>query len=143
MMATTMQTGPSTREDPRRVLGRRGEELAAAHFSRLGFTELARNARTRHGEIDLIVFEPTQGTIVFVEVKTRRVSRVERSAHRIDPLEAVRWRKRMRLRKLASGWLADTTRPRPATCAIRFDAVGVLIDLRGRLVQLDHVEDAW
>ena len=34
------------REDPRRALGRLGEELAAAHLDRLGFATLARNVRT-------------------------------------------------------------------------------------------------
>ena len=45
-------------------MGRLGEELAAAHLSRLGFSELERNARTRHGEIDLIAFDGR--TLVFV-----------------------------------------------------------------------------
>src|SRR5580704_16672915 len=55
--------------DPRRTLGRLGEDLAAAHLGRLGFATLARNVRTRHGEIDLIVFDGR--TLAFVEVKTR------------------------------------------------------------------------
>ena len=60
----------SQREDPRRALGRLGERLAAAHLQRLGFAILARNVRTRHGEIDLIAFDGE--ALVFVEVKTRR-----------------------------------------------------------------------
>jgi Holliday junction resolvase-like predicted endonuclease len=55
--------------DPRRTLGRLGEDLAAAHLRRLGFATLARNVRTRHGEIDLIVFDGR--VLAFVEVKTR------------------------------------------------------------------------
>ncbi len=43
--------------DPRRTVGRLGEDLAAEHLTRLGFTTLARNVRTRYGEIDLIVFD--------------------------------------------------------------------------------------
>ena len=50
-------------------LGRRGEQLAALHLERLGFEILARNERTRHGEIDLIACDGE--TIVFAEVKTR------------------------------------------------------------------------
>ena len=45
------------RRDPRRARGRLGEDLAAAHLQRLGFRVLARNARTRYGEIDLIAFD--------------------------------------------------------------------------------------
>src|ERR1700724_2656332 len=58
------------RVDPRRALGRRGEQLAADHLGRLGFAPVARNERTRYGEIDLIVFDGR--TLVFAEVKTRR-----------------------------------------------------------------------
>src|SRR5438270_868017 len=54
------------RSDPRVRLGRLGEALAAARLERLGFTILARNARTRHGEIDLIAFDGQ--TLVFAEV---------------------------------------------------------------------------
>ena len=57
--------------DPRHALGRRGEELAAEHLHRLGFSPLGRNERTRYGEIDLIAFDGR--TLVFAEVKTRRV----------------------------------------------------------------------
>jgi putative endonuclease len=61
------------REDPRRALGRLGEQLAAAHLERLGFAILERNARTRYGEIDLIAFDGH--TLVFAEVKTLRARR--------------------------------------------------------------------
>ena len=40
--------------DRTKELGRRGEELAAEHFERLGFEVLARNHRTRFGELDLV-----------------------------------------------------------------------------------------
>jgi putative endonuclease len=62
---------PSLAEpDARRRLGRLGEELAAAHLQRLGFVVLARNARTRHGEIDLIAFDGR--TLVFISPRPRR-----------------------------------------------------------------------
>ena len=67
-------------EDPRRALGRLGEDLAVAHLRRLGFTLLERNARTRYGEIDAIAFEGR--TLIFVEVKTRRLSGSPRKARR-------------------------------------------------------------
>jgi putative endonuclease len=127
-------------EDPRRALGRLGEELAAAHLERLGFTTLARNVRTRHGEIDLIVFDGR--TLAFVEVKTRRV----RSAGRPpgpQPLAWLRPRQQARIRRLACAWLSDSSQVRPSADAIRFDAIGVTIDRQGRLAALEHVEGAW
>jgi hypothetical protein len=48
---------PAPPKDPRHALGRLGEQLAAAHLERLGFMILARNARTRYGEIDLVAFD--------------------------------------------------------------------------------------
>src|SRR5882672_4787710 len=56
--------------DPRQALGRLGEQLALEHLERLGYSLVARNHRTRFGELDLIV---TDGrALVFAEVKTRR-----------------------------------------------------------------------
>jgi putative endonuclease len=130
------------RPDPRRALGRRGEDLAAEHLARLGFAALARNVRTRHGEIDLIVLDGE--TIVFVEVKTRRVSaRSAGGENSVEPLEALRPRQRARLRRLALAWLSDADTSRPRARTLRFDAVGVLLDDRGRLLRLEHLEAAW
>jgi putative endonuclease len=128
------------RVDPRLALGRFGEDLAAAHFARLGFTTVARNVRTRHGEIDLIVFDGR--ALVFVEVKSRRASG-PRIRPEQEPLPWLRPRQRMRLRRLARAWLSDERHDRPTARTIRFDAVGVIVDGRGRLLRLDHVEAAW
>jgi putative endonuclease len=130
------------RVDPRRTLGRLGEELAAAHLERLGFAVLARNARTRHGEIDLIVFDGA--AIVFVEVKARRVG-ARKPGIRPDqePLTWLRPRQLARLRRLAAAWLSDERQLRPTARTIRFDAVGVVLDTNDRPVRLDHIEGAF
>jgi putative endonuclease len=128
--------------DPRHALGRLGERLAAAHLDRIGFASLGRNVRTRDGEIDLIAFDGR--TLIFVEVKSRRVSAHGQSIRPDqEPLRWLRPRQRVRLRKLAVAWLAEEKHIRPTAHTIRFDAIGVLIDSRGRLVRLDHVEGAW
>jgi putative endonuclease len=130
-------------EDPRRTLGRLGEELAVTHLRRMGFALLERNARTRHGEIDVIAFDGR--TLVFVEVKTRRNlgSPRKSSGPEEHPLAALRPRQRARLRRLAAAWLYDETHVRPSAHTIRFDAIGVTVDARDALVRLDHVEGAW
>lgn len=128
--------------DARRTVGRLGEDLAAQHLNRLGFSTLARNVRTRHGEIDLIVFDGR--VLAFVEVKTRRAGFGGRPIRRDqEPLPWLRPRQRARLRRLARAWLADERHSRPTARTIRFDAVGVIVDERGRLLRLDHVESAW
>jgi putative endonuclease len=130
--------------DQRRALGRLGEELALAHLRALGATVVARNERTRAGEIDLIVRDGE--TLVFVEVKTRRLREPPPSCPANGPpadapLLGLRAAQRRRLRRLAVAWLAEhppTWRP----TALRFDAIGVVIDTRDRLVRLDHLEGA-
>ncbi len=130
--------------DPRRALGRLGEDLAAAHLERLGFTTLARNVRTRHGEIDMIMFDGRTRTLVFVEVKTRSTGSSRRPPRPDQqPLSWLRPRQRIRLRRLARAWLSDARHERPTARTIRFDAVGVTLDGHGRLLRLEHLEAAW
>jgi putative endonuclease len=128
-------------KDTRQRLGRRGEELAARHLGELGFAVLARNARTRYGEIDLIVRD--KGALVFVEVKTRSIGSGQ-GAPRPDqrPLAGLGAGQRTRLRRLAAAWLAEQ-RSCPFAASIRFDAVGIVIDASGALRGVEHLENAW
>ncbi len=120
--------------DSRQDLGRLGEQIALEHLERLGFSLVARNHRTRWGELDLIVRDAT--TLVFVEVKTRR------SPGRAgDALDAFTPSKRQQVRAMARAWLADA-RGRGGALEVRLDAVAVMVDMRDRLVSLDHLEGA-
>jgi putative endonuclease len=128
--------------DRRHAVGRLGEELAEAHMTGLGHSVLARNARTRHGEIDLIVLDGT--ALVFVEVKARRLRAGARPLRTDEqPLSGLRHRQRARLRRLAAAWLSDQDRVRPSARTIRFDAIGVTVDDHGGLLRIDHLEGAW
>ena len=121
--------------DVRHVRGRRGEALAAEHFERLGFEVLARNHRTRFGELDLVAYDGE--TLVFAEVKTRRANRAGRG-----PWEALHEPKRKQVRRMAAAFLIEPG-DRPRSAELRFDAVGVIIDGQGHLVRLDHLEAAF
>ena len=55
--------------DPRRAVGNLGEQIAADHLARAGYVILARNFRTRFGELDLVAAD--ERCIVFCEVKAR------------------------------------------------------------------------
>jgi putative endonuclease len=135
MTASPRQRPDHSAEDPRRRLGRAGEDLALAHLERLGFELVVRNHRTRWGEIDLIVHDGK--VLVFVEVKTRRASSSGRG-----PWEALHERKRTQVRRMAAAFLAEVP-DRPRAAELRFDAVGVVIDAQSRLVRLDHIEAAF
>jgi putative endonuclease len=129
-----MPTGPARGHDARRSLGAAGETLAAAHLERLGYRIVARNHRTRHGELDIVAADAR--TLVFAEVKTRRAGPSG------QPWHALHERKRAQVRRMARSYLADVE-DRPHGLAIRFDAIGVVIDARGRLIALDHLEGAF
>jgi putative endonuclease len=43
---------------------------------------------------------------------------------------------------MAAAFLSDV-QDRPRSTELRFDAIGVVIDPRGRLVRLDHLEAAF
>jgi putative endonuclease len=128
--------------DERRALGRLGERLAVEHLRRLGFAIVARNVRTRHGEIDLIASR--KGVLAFVEVKTRRAKgRGQVLAAEDQPLARLRFAQRRRLARLARAWLHESAGARPRSHTIRFDAIGVIVDRTGNLLALEHVEGAW
>jgi putative endonuclease len=108
-------TGASFPSTPRRAdAGARAESLAAAFLGTRGLVIIARNFRTRRGEIDLIARDGT--TLVFVEVRMRRSAAFGGAAASITTA------KRSRLIAAARAYLA--TLPREPAC--RFDAV--LID---------------
>jgi putative endonuclease len=121
--------------DARHILGQLGEQLAADHLVRRGFRILDRNYRTRHGELDLVAFDGR--TIAFCEVKTRRLAPGSG-----NPFDAIRDRKRSRVRKMAARWLAEAS-DRPYADVLRFDAIGVTFDLSGQLVGLEHLEGCF
>ena len=111
-----------TKPDPRRTLGARGEDCAAAWLARRGYRVLARNVRADGVEMDLVVARGR--TIAFVEVKTRA------SRNAGAPEDAVDARKRARLVRGAVAWLrANRVRGR----RIRFDVVSVEPDASGAL----------
>ncbi|TQN41857.1 putative endonuclease [Blastococcus colisei] len=97
-------------------LGLRGERIAAAFLSDLGFLVIDRNWRCREGELDLVARE--HDALVFCEVKTRR------GVGYGHPVEAVTSAKQRRLRTLAHRWLAAHDEHAPE---LRFDVVGVLV----------------
>ncbi len=120
--------------DRRRTTGAEGEQLAAAHLERLGWTVVDRNWRSgRLGELDVVALQPGPGrlgTLVFCEVKTRR------GLGYGDPLEAITYAKLGRLQALAGQWLAG----HEVRCdRIRIDAIGVLL-LDGAAPVITHLQ---
>jgi putative endonuclease len=124
--------------DPRRRLGALGEQLARRHLEARGMTVLTANFRTRHGELDLVAAD--ERVLVFCEVKTRVVGS---SGDGLGPLDGIGPRKRARVRSMAREWLAARDPAEPWRAEVRFDAIGIELDPRGRLVSLEHLEGAF
>ncbi len=101
-------------------IGRRGERVAARYLRRRGLRILARNWRTKTGEIDLIALETD--TIVFVEVKSRKRGSSGGPDERGDPLDRIDGRKLRRIRNAAGAFLA---RARGLYERTRLDAIVV------------------
>jgi putative endonuclease len=121
----------------RRRLGQLAEDLVATRLTASGWTILARNARTRYGELDLVALDGD--TLVFVEVKAGR----EGSSFGPErPILSVDRRKQARIRRLAAAWIGEH-RGGLRYAAIRFDAVGISFDNAGRIADYEHIEDAF
>ena len=121
----------------RQRIGRRAEDLVAARLVAAGWRIVERNARTRLGEIDIVALDGR--TLVFVEVKAGRAG----SDHGPErPALAVGPRKQLRLRRVATAWMA-TRRDGPPYAEIRFDVVGVSFDRAGMNLAVEHIRSGF
>lgn len=110
--------GSKTTPPNRRArIGQHGEQIAAAHCERQGWTILERNWRNRFGELDIIATDG--GALIVIEVKTRSTDKFG------DAAEAVTPEKLARMRKLTRMWLAAQER---YWTTIRFDVISVQLD---------------
>lgn len=117
---------PPTPDLSKRARGQWGEDLAAAHYRRLGCEIVDRNWRSPTGELDLVV--RSGSTYVFSEVKARRTADYGPAA------SAVTAAKQRRIRQLAVEWLrAHDVRAH----AVRFDVVAITG------TRLDLITDAF
>jgi putative endonuclease len=119
-----------TRHDDRQGLGRWGEDLAARHLATKGYEILARNWRCRAGEIDLVARDGP--ALAIVEVRTRRGRSLG------SPEESITPAKQARLAELAEAYVQAEAWPGPW----RIDVVAIEADARGRLLRVDHYENA-
>ncbi|MDG4664866.1 YraN family protein [Mycobacterium sp. 236(2023)] len=119
-----------TRSESRAEIGALGEQLAVDYLEGLGLRVVARNWRSRYGELDIIAADDAVRAVVFVEVKTR-------TSDRFGGVEqAVTVDKVRRLRRLAGLWLGQQNR---SWASVRIDVVTVRIG-RGRTPEIAHIQ---
>ncbi len=112
------------------LLGKTGEELAASLLKENGYKILARNFKTRIGEIDIIARD--KDTISFVEVKTRHSDKFGL------PQEAISSSKQRQISKAALVYLKDNNLLNKKA---RFDVVSILFS--GKEPKMDLIKDAF
>jgi putative endonuclease len=96
-------------------LGRKGEEQAAASLEAAGMKIIAKNVRSKFGEIDIVAMDGN--TIVFIEVKAWSVFGMENLQYSVDS------RKQQKIIKTAKYFLFENRKYSNMT--IRFDIVFV------------------
>jgi putative endonuclease len=113
-------------------LGRWGEERCERFLKRKGFKTVTRNFLCKTGELDLVMVD-TDGTLVFVEVKTR-------ANEDFGPTEsAITYTKKKRMVRAARYFLAThQIEDRP----LRFDVVTIVLGEEAR-PQIRHYENAF
>ena len=113
---------------PRQRAGAAAEQAAERHLVAAGCQVLARNARYREGELDLVMRE--RDLVVFVEVRLRAGERFGGALASVDLF------KQKRLARAAQRWLKEHYGERWPAC--RFDVVAV--DGSGTI---DWIRDAF
>jgi putative endonuclease len=111
-------------------LGKRGEEAAVGLLKGNGYKILARNYKTRLGEIDIIASD--KDTLCFIEVKTRQSDRFG------SPQEAVLRSKQRQIAKVALSFLKEKNL---LDKKARFDVVSIMHS--GDESKLDLIKNAF
>lgn len=97
------------------AVGRRAEAVAFRYLRKHGLAPVARNFRSRGGEIDLIMLDGD--CLTFVEVRSRRSSRFASPSNTVDA------RKQRKLIGTAAMFVAR--HERFATFTMRFDVISI------------------
>jgi putative endonuclease len=130
MVADGIVTIAPSMPDERQDLGTAGEQAAERFLRKKRYVIVARNYRCKAGEVDIVALD--HGTVVFVEVKTRRQPGFG------DPIEAVDTRKQRQVVRAARHFIAEH---RLHDRNARFDVVGVWWE--GEHVRCELVENAF
>lgn len=125
-------TGPVSEMRPK-DLGRAGELMVCAYLGSVGLEVVERNWSCPSGEVDIVARED-DGTLVFVEVKTRRVRELRWSMPELAVDEA----KQRRYLDIASRYLAQGAAPALA----RFDVAGISV-MEGADPLLHYISGAF
>ncbi len=113
----------------REAVGRRAERAAARYLRRCGYRILARNLRTRLGEVDIVARH--HDWLVIVEVRSRQVGSP------VAPRQTLTRKKRRKLHILSDQL---RKRYRLENMPVRVDLAEVWMDARGKVKSCDVLQ---
>jgi putative endonuclease len=113
-------------------LGERGEIAAAKYLKSLGYRIVTTRLRQRFGEIDIVAVDGQ--TVVFVEVKTRRLDLTTQPADAVD---------KVRQQRLTRAALAVLKYHGLLEYASRFDVIEVVWPFESKAPTIRHIVDAF
>ena len=128
-----MEAGPNLKSGPgvlAHTHGAAGEDSASKHLSGLGYVLLARNFKTRFGEIDIVA--RVGETTVFVEVKRREASEHGRAIEFVRPAK---------IRRVISAARLYAAQHGLTESLLRFDVIAIDV-IHGR-EELTHHKGAF
>lgn len=111
-------------------IGKRGEQLAKAHFLKQYYEILEQNWTFGKSEIDLIVYQ--DGVLIFVEVKTRTGTGFGQPEDFVDAA------KQQQMQKAAEEYI----RLMEHQGEVRFDVISILLNANNE-PELKHIPDAF
>ena len=119
----------------RQQTGKKGEDLALEYLLQRGMKLLARNWRSGHKELDLVMDDGD--TIRFVEVRSREYPSI------IDPFESINAAKCNKVISAAKGFLAVKGKEGYLSGGkeVAFDVVSILFN--GELFEIKYIKEAF
>lgn len=116
--------------ESRQELGKKGEEAAVRYLKSRGYAIVKRNWFCRFGEADIIARDP-EGTLCFIEVKTRQ------SVEAGLPEEAITRSKQSRYERIALCYMMVTD-DWDDNDSVRFDAIAICVTAPHRAMLRHH-----
>ena len=114
------------------AVGRAGERLAENYLLSIGAEVLERNYYLRYAEVDLIAEH--EGTLIAVEVKTRRIDDIAEPVEYLFPSQ---------LRRVVRGLTTYAQDNDLLEMPFRIDAVLIVLDRDGQVVSFEHLKNVY
>ena len=122
----------------KRKIGDIGEKIVVDYLKKQGCHILERNYQKPWGEIDIIA--QNNKDLIFIEVKTRTVSKGQSLRYSPYPEESVGFDKKQKVIRTAQTYLLE--KKYPPEISWQIDVIAVELNLQTRKANLKHIKNA-